>query len=171
MTKTADAPPVFVRTASKRDLPHVQSLLVETWHDTYDEIFGFATVKEITDEWHAIEALEKRLSVPASEFIVADDGTNLHAMAFAAQREKTVELHQLYVLPGSQGRGIGTQLMQEVFFCFDSATDIQLDVHPENENAIAFYQSGGFEEVGRMEVPGPGGLSIPHVILSRKLDS
>lgn len=162
--------PVFIRTASKKDLPAIQALLRETWHTTYDTIFGVEVVDQITQEWHSIEAMEERLARPMSEFIVADDGKSLHGIAFAAQKEKTVTLFQMYVLPDSQGQGTGTQLMQELFFCFDSADQIQLDVHPDNHNAVGFYRSGGFEEIGKMEVAGPDDLAIPHIIMSRKLD-
>ena len=31
---------MFVRTASSRDIEAVRALLVETWHDTYDAIYG-----------------------------------------------------------------------------------------------------------------------------------
>ncbi len=31
---------MFVRTASERDVPAIRALLVETWHDTYDPIYG-----------------------------------------------------------------------------------------------------------------------------------
>ena len=162
--------PVFIRTATRRDLSAIRNLLVKTWHATYDDIFGSEVVTKITDKWHSIEALEAKLAAPLSEFIVADDGKSIHAMAFASQNEKTVELHQLYVLPASQGKGIGTELMQELFFCFDGADTMKLDVHPHNTNAVGFYRSGGFSEIGKCDVAGPDGIVIPHVILARKLD-
>ena len=31
---------MFVRTAGERDLAEVRALLVETWHATYDAIYG-----------------------------------------------------------------------------------------------------------------------------------
>jgi hypothetical protein len=31
---------VFIRTAGERDLDEIRTLLVETWHDTYDGIYG-----------------------------------------------------------------------------------------------------------------------------------
>ena len=163
--------PVFVRTATARDIPAIRDLLVETWHATYDPIFGNQIVTAITDEWCSLDALNAKLSIPASEFIVADDGKVIHAMAYAVQQAKTVQLHQLYVRPASQGKGIGTELMQELFFCFDSADRMELDVHPENAGAIGFYAAGGFSETGKIAVEGPNGLSIPHVVLARRLDS
>ena len=42
---------MWVRTASKRDLPAISRLLGETWHATYDAIYGAERVGEITGEW------------------------------------------------------------------------------------------------------------------------
>lgn len=162
--------PVYIRTATKRDLPAIHDLLVETWHATYDPAFGEETVFAITNEWCSVQALVVKLTVPASEFIIADDGAMIHAMAYAVQQDNTVQLHQLYVRPASQGKGIGTKMMQELFFCFDSASRMELDVHPENHSAIGFFTAGGFTETGKIAVEGPGDLVIPHVVLGRKLD-
>jgi hypothetical protein len=74
----------FVRTAGERDIKAVRELLVETWHATYDAIYGADRVTEITDDWHSIASLKNRLTRPGSEFLVADDGKRLAGMAFAA---------------------------------------------------------------------------------------
>lgn len=162
--------PTYIRTASQRDIPAIRHLLVETWHATYDGIIGPDAVTRIAKVWFDPAVLERRLSVPASEFIVADDGKSIHAVAYAVQKDKTVKLHQLYVRPDSQGRGIGTRMMQELFFCFDSADRMELNVHAANAGAIGFYKAGGFEEAGEAELEGPDGLSLLHKVLSRKLD-
>ena len=78
---------MFVRTASERDLAAIRSLLVETWHATYDEIYGPARVTEITDECHCISALRARLTCPNSEFLVADDGKEIGGVAFAVAED------------------------------------------------------------------------------------
>lgn len=162
-------PAAFVRTASRRDLSAIRDLLVETWHATYDSIYGAAKVKEINDEWHATAALEKRLSMPHSEFVVADDGKILLGMAFASQREKRVTLHQLYVSPSAQGRNIGTDLLQEIIFCFDGANEISLEVDPANTGAIRFYEAFGFEKSGETANCGAEGSGIPAAVYSMKI--
>ena len=157
---------MFVRTASARDIEAVRALLVETWHDTYDAIYGPQRVTEITDEWHAIPVLESRLTQPHSEFLVADDGTRIGGMAFAAAADegKTVVLHQLYVLPALQGRGIGGLLLDEVESCFPDAGTVRLDVVEANERAVLFYQAQGFAQVGEDERDGER-----HLILERPI--
>ncbi|MGO4832940.1 N-acetyltransferase family protein, partial [Rhizobiaceae sp. 2RAB30] len=107
---------MFIRTASERDLPSIRTLLVETWHATYDGIYGAERVTEITDRWHSIAALKARLVKPRSEFLVADDGKEIGGMAFASADAdgRTVELRSLYVRPRHQGRGIGGLLLEEM---------------------------------------------------------
>lgn len=149
---------MFVRTASARDLQAIRALLVETWHDTYDAIYGAERVTEITDEWHSLASLEARLVQPNSEFLVADDGERICGVAFAtADEDAAVTLHQLYVLPAFQGKGIGGLLLDEVESCFPEATKVRLEVEEANEKAVAFYLSQGFAKVG-MATPGPAAI-------------
>ncbi len=162
---------MFVRTAGERDLDAVRDLLVETWHDTYDPIYGAGKVTEITDEWHSVAALAKRLVQPNADFLVADDGTRLGGMAYAATKAggKTVMLHQLYVRPGLQGRGIGGMLLDEIIESFPDADRIRLEVEAANARAIAFYLTQGFVEVGRTENCGADESGLPALIFERSL--
>jgi ribosomal protein S18 acetylase RimI-like enzyme len=121
---------MFVRTAGERDLKAVRDLLVETWHATYDDIYGVEKVNQITGEWHSLAALRARIDKPRSEFVLADDGRAIAGMAFASVVDggKTVMLHQLYVRPAMQGRGIGGLLLDEVESAFPEAEKVRLEV-------------------------------------------
>lgn len=141
---------MFVRTAGERDLAAIRALLVETWHATYDAIYGAAKVTEITDEGHSIASLKARLTKPVSEFLVADDGKRIGGVAFAESTDsgKMVVLRQLYVLPSLQGRGIGGMLLDEIIESFPEADSIRLEVEAQNTRAIAFYEANGFVRPG-----------------------
>lgn len=161
----------FIRTASRRDLPAVRALLVETWHDTYDSIHGAARVSEITDTWHSLEALEARLGQPNSEFVIADNGSAIAGMAYAVSGEEGRALHlqQLYVLPARQRMGIGTALLAEIEDCFPEAGDIRLEVEEANAAAIAFYAANGFSRLGRTDERGESAGSLPALIYGKTL--
>ena len=137
---------MFVRTAGERDLVAVRALLVETWHATYDAVYGAAKVTEITDDWHSIVSLRSRLTRPNSEFLVADDGKRIGGMAFAAATAdaKVIMLNQLYVHPDCQRRGIGQALLDEIEASFSEARTLRVEVEEANGGAIAFYRSTGF---------------------------
>src|SRR5690606_32342015 len=100
-------------------------------------------VREITEEWHSVRALKARLDRPHSEFLIADSGEAIVGMAFASATDRgdTVMLHQLYVRPDHQGRGVGSLLLDEIQDCFPEARKVRLEVEEENQKAIGFYLS------------------------------
>jgi len=163
---------MFIRTASERDLPAIRALLVETWHATYDAIYGAECVTEITNDWHSIVSLKARLVKPNSEFLIADDGKEIAGMAFASTDEsgKTVMLHQLYVLPKHQRHGIGGLLLDEVMGCFPDAGTIRLEVEPANTRAVAFYRAYGFVETGPAANDGKEQSTGSALVFERPLD-
>ena len=162
---------MFVRTASSRDLPAIRALLVETWHDTYDAIYGKDRVTQINDVWHSTTSLGERLSLPRSEFLVADDGSMIGGMAFATAEDegKTLVLQQLYVAPSCQGQGIGGLLLDEVESCFPEAGTVRLLVEERNAKAVSFYLEQGFSQVGKIDQDVVGGPSEPALILERPI--
>ncbi|CAM5601691.1 hypothetical protein MAUB1S_10181 [Mycolicibacterium aubagnense] len=152
---------MFVRTASERDLDAVSALLAETWHATYDAIYGAERVNEITSQWHTPASLKARLTQPNSEFLVADDGKTIAGVAFAAATDdpKVVKLRQLYVLPVFQHKGIGSMLLEEIEESFPEAHTLRLEVEGANAPAIRFYKAKGFveaEQTGNGDVSGAG---------------
>ena len=161
---------MFVRTASERDLPAIRALLIETWHATYDHIYGAERVTAITDDWHSILSLKARLTGPNSEFLVADDGKTISGMAFATAVEdgKTVMLHQLYVAPARQGAGLGVVLLREIEESFPDAHLVRLEVEEANAGAVGFYRAHGFTEAGRTANCGGGQSGIPALILKSR---
>ncbi|RAX39072.1 GNAT family N-acetyltransferase [Rhizobium tropici] len=162
----------FVRTASEQDLEKVRALLGETWHATYDRIYGPEKVSELHASWHSTASLKARLANKNSEFLVADDGKTIGGMGYAAMSKemtKTVMLHMLYVSPKHQREGIGRDIFAELETCFPDAEIMRLEVDPQNEAAIAFYQAHGFVEVGRTENCGSGQSGIPALIFEKPL--
>ena len=162
----------FVRTAGKNDLEAVSELLAETWHATYDGIYGEDRVAEITGSWHSPSALAPRVSRPQSEFIVADDGERLGGMAFAASSDrdrKLVMLHQLYVRPDCQGRGIGRTLLREIEDAFPDAERLRVEVEAANGPAVRFWRANGFEPAGWTQNCGGADPGVPADIYEKRL--
>lgn len=136
---------LVIRDAEAADLPAVRALLVETWHATYDAIYGWQRVAEITNAWHSLENLKAQLGRDEGVFLVALVGEEIVATASARQeRDRAALLTRLYVLPNRQGVGIGRTLLQVALACFPDAPVARLEVESQNEPAIAFYERMGF---------------------------
>lgn len=162
----------FVRTAGEQDLEKVRALLGETWHATYDRIYGAEKVSELHASWHSPASLKARLANKNSEFLVADDGRTIGGMGYAAmstELTKTVMLHMLYVGPRYQRQGVGRDIFAELETCFPDAEIMRLEVDPQNEPALAFYKAHGFVEVGHADNSGQGQSGLPTLIFEKPL--
>jgi ribosomal protein S18 acetylase RimI-like enzyme len=136
---------LIIRDAEAADLPAVRALLVETWHATYDGIYGWRRVAEITNAWHSLENLSQQLGRESGAFLVGLVGDELVATSSARlERDRAALLTRLYVLPQYQGVGIGRTLLQVTLACFPQAPVARLEVESQNEPAIAFYERMGF---------------------------
>ena len=136
---------LIIRDATSADLPAVRALLVETWHATYDGIYGWRRVAEITNAWHSLDALAAQLGRESGVFLVALIGEEVVGTASArSEPDHAALLTRLYVLPARQGEGIGRTLLQVALACFPDAPVARLEVESQNELAIAFYERMGF---------------------------
>ncbi len=160
---------IFIRSAMVSDLAAVKALLRASWHHTYDATYGAEKVRQITDEWHSIAALAANLKKPWSEFLVADSGEALWGVAFASQSsEDYTMIHQLYVAPDAVGRGIGVQLLQEIFDAFPEAKSFRLEVDEANDNAVGFYRNFGFTEISCIANCGSDGSNMPAIVMEKR---
>jgi len=163
----------FVRTAGERDLAKVRTLLVDSFHATYDGIHGAARVDELIAHLFSPAALKVRLARKNAEFLVADDGRDIGGMGYAAMSQeltKTVTLHLLYVRKALQRQSIGRDIFAELETCFPAAEIMRLEVEPQNASAIAFYKAHGFTEIGRNENGAPGQSGIPSLVFEKTLE-
>ncbi len=160
----------MIRPVRESDLPAIRDLLVETWHATYDAIYGVERVNEITDEWHSLPALKWRLDRPDAIFLVAEAEGRIAAMAFAAPSGSLkAKLHQLYVSPTSQGRGLGRDLLAAVESELSTVRTLELEVEEANAPARRFYERHGFRQVGTTPNCGAKNSGIPALVYEKSL--
>lgn len=160
---------MWVRTAGPDDLAAIRSLLDDSWHDTYDALYGPEKVAEIVDDWFSPARLKDRLTLPQSEFLVSDTGEMLVGVAFARASDKNVHLDQLYVRPGYQGQRIGLGLLVEMENSFPGCETMTLEVDSRNAGAIRFYDSYGFERDSETENCGQSDSGIPAIIMKKQI--
>jgi N-acetylglutamate synthase-like GNAT family acetyltransferase len=139
----------LIRPARRYELAAIRALLVETWHDTYDAIYGAARVTEITEEWHSLDNLARGFDREAHAFLVAEaaDGTIAGTASATLREEGCVTLGRLYVGPARQARGVGTALLNACEAYFPEARLMRLEVETRNEKGRAFYARRGFAEL------------------------
>jgi ribosomal protein S18 acetylase RimI-like enzyme len=159
-----------IRPAALSDLPAVSALLAETWHATYDDLYGAERVADITRRWHSIDALAQGLGRPDTCFLVAlAKGDVTGTISVVRRPDGTLELKRLYVLPQAQGGGIGSRLLAAALAVFPDAPAIGLEVEPANAQAIRFYERKGFTVNGKTSDCTGSGDRIPALVMTRAL--
>jgi ribosomal protein S18 acetylase RimI-like enzyme len=146
---------LIVRPVTPADISAVRVMLIDTWHATYDSLYGAAKVADITSRWHNIEALSAQIAQPDSQFLLTEEDGHVRASSYAARLgdEDAVQLYRLYVHPRAQGRA----LMNATLAPFEDVAVQRLEVEPRNRQAITFYEREGFRLAG--SIPDCGGSS------------
>ncbi|MBV9755388.1 MAG: GNAT family N-acetyltransferase [Hyphomicrobiales bacterium] len=138
----------LIRPVRRDELAGIRDLLVETWHDTYDAIYGVERVTEITNAWHGLDRLARGLEREAHVFLVAESsGTLLGTASANLGPDGLVTLGRLYVRPGCQGQGLGTAMLRACETWFPQGRSMRLEVETKNAKARSFYAKRGFAEL------------------------
>lgn len=165
--------PYRIRSAFPADLAGVRDLLIETWHDTYDGLYGAPVVDAICQRWHSLGTLTLQADQAGTAFLVAI-GRDRMLLATSLAMISTVDvecvdLQRLYVLPQAQGHGVGRALLRETLARYPAARTVRLEVEPRNLRAIAFYESEGFVRVGMIEHGSDAGGRWNALLMQKRL--
>ncbi|EJF90742.1 GNAT family N-acetyltransferase [Bartonella tamiae] len=146
---------MWIRTASKDDIDAICNLIRETLHASYDALIGKDMVEQRLRENYTTELINKCLTRPFCEYVVADDGEEIHGVAYAVQGaikgdSDIAMLFQLCVKPESQKQGLGQRLLIEIEEAFPSARKLRVHLHQNNNNAKDFFIAQGYKELNKL---------------------
>jgi ribosomal protein S18 acetylase RimI-like enzyme len=139
-------------------MAHIQK---EGWLTTYPNVeYGITTSDILTKDFDSSARIQQRLKWLHEEgettfSWVARLNSRVVGYCSVEKKEAANKIAALYVLPGFQGRGIGSRLLWQALGWLGGHKNITLGVVSYNQRAINFYQKFGFEmgEPVRHEVP------------------
>lgn len=135
---------VTLRRATPLDAGAVASLGAEVLPATYGPIDP-ALARHQLDTWWAEEVLAERIAALPHWVAESADGT-VHGVSDLGRLDGRPVVWKMYLRPVSQGHGLGRQLLARAV-AEAAGEDVWLDVFAENERALGFYRSQGFEVV------------------------
>lgn len=165
---------VFILKATEKDFEKIRDIAYKTWPVVYGEILSAAQLDYMLATFYSDEALRENLLHKKHHFIMAFDGDNV--LGFASYQhhysgKNKTHLHKIYVLPETQGRGVGKLLMEAVI---DAAKGNHSDTLSLNVNrfnkALDFYQKVGFEIVAEVNIELEHGYLMEDYIMERKIE-
>ena len=124
-------------------LPIIIALTKKIWPDAYGEILSKAQLEYMIDKFYNEVALRESMQKGHVFYLAQDDNdkyVGFLSYEINCESQKT-KIHKIYVLPETQGTGLGRQ-----FFELVNQKAIFLNVNKYN-NAIHFYNKLGFTKV------------------------
>lgn len=151
---------IAYRDAVRADGPELAEMAKRAFVETFGTLYRAADLAAFLDASFGAHGLPSQLDDPAYRVRVATEAeriigfAKLGPIAFpGAWPADAVELHQLYVLGGWHGEGVGPALMDWALAAArgQGAGTLLLSVFVDNHRAQRFYTRYGFREVGRYE--------------------
>ena len=146
------------RDAAPADGPSLAAMARVSFTETFGHLYAAQDLATFLDRTFGPDGLPAQIDDPAYRIRVAIEDDKIVGFAKIGPvvfpgdwPPRAIELHQLYVLSGRHGSGIGPVLMD---WALDTArrqgaSDMLLSVWTDNHRARAFYERRGFVEVGR----------------------
>jgi ribosomal protein S18 acetylase RimI-like enzyme len=146
---------VHLRLLAKDELLLIQKIAQHTWPSTFAGILSIEQIDYMLNWMYDLQLLESQMDKGHGFLVAEEDGA---AIGFAGYELNHLagslsKLHKLYLLPSSQGKGVGKALLLEVAKRAREARQksLVLNVNKQNKKAIDFYRVLGFVTI-RQEV-------------------
>jgi ribosomal protein S18 acetylase RimI-like enzyme len=148
---------ITYRPATPADGPALAEMAKRSFSETFGTLYRASDLAAFLDAAFGATGLPSQIDDPAYTIRVARDGdaivgfAKLGPIAFPGEwPPDAIELHQLYVLGGWHGEGVGPALMDWTIAeaRAQKKSEMILSVYIDNHRARRFYERYGFTEIG-----------------------
>ena len=143
-----------IEKATTQHINEIISLAKLTWQASYLSIITQEQIDYMLDLFYHPTNLQEQMQKPTHHFHIAQEHQQILGYTHALEEYSILKLSKLYVLPNSQGKGIGKALLDNVvLLAKELQTEaIELNVNRANK-AKEFYLSQGFRIIKEVDIP------------------
>jgi diamine N-acetyltransferase len=164
---------ITIKTAGITDIKTIQDIAHATWPITYGEILSKEQLDYMMDLIYSDDSLMKQIQKQEQLFYMIFDASLI--MAFIAiehkyKNEAVTRIHKIYLLPETQGKGIGTLILAEIekLAIENNSELLSLNVNRFNK-ALSFYNKQGFEIVAEENIAIGNGYLMEDFRMEKKI--
>lgn len=161
-----------IRKAGPADTALINSLAAMVWEPTYREILTKAQLDYMFEMMYSHASLQEQLQHKGHQFLLAQEGSSFYGFASYELNCKpgATKIHKLYVLPESQGRGVGALLLKAIEREAAAAGNIAITLNVNRFNkAFHFYTKKGFTKTGEEDIHIGNGYLMEDFIMEKQL--
>ena len=145
---------INIKKAVLADAITIHKLAHQIYFPTYTGVLGQDQMEFMLEKSYTEVALQQSMHLGEDFFIVYDDCLPVGFMSLRVKDEKILRIEKLYLLPETQGLGVGKK---SIDFALNEASLrgkslVELNVNRGNK-AYYFYLKMGFEVVELVDIP------------------
>jgi ribosomal protein S18 acetylase RimI-like enzyme len=159
--------------ATPQDYQIIQNIAYETWPHTYGDILSKAQLDYMLEAFYSIKALTDNVDNKGHHFILMKEQEC--CLGFASyennfRNQSTTRIHKIYVLPQTQGKGVGKKLIAAIERIANEhkSTSLSLNVNRHN-SALSFYQKIGFKITTQEDIELDYGYLMEDYVMQKEL--
>ncbi len=136
-----------IHEASPLEIPIIQSLIQRIWKPTYRDILSEDQMDYMMERMYDSQTLQDQMSSGHTFLLLNEDSSPVGFAGYELNYpEKNVcKLHKIYLLPETQGKGLGRMLLNAVAEQAKGAGQYSLLLNVNRYNkAFDFYKAYGF---------------------------
>lgn len=163
---------IHIVKASVTDLKTITEIAHKTWPLTYGEILSQPQLDYMLKAFYSESALRANIE-NGQEFILAKE-TDI-VLGFASfehhyEDGNTTKIHKIYILPETQGKGIGKLLIDAItqFAKENDSATLLLNVNRFNK-ALTFYQKLGFKIIQEIDIELEQGYLMEDYVMEKEI--
>ncbi|BFM44718.1 GNAT family N-acetyltransferase [Flavobacterium sp. CFS9] len=163
---------IAISEATVSDIKQIQHIVDITWPITYGEILSKEQLDYMLALFYSEEALTEQFAKGEQLFYRVDEGASTVGFIGIEHQYKgqaITKIHKIYLLPETQGKGIGKKVMEEIerLGAENNSNALSLNVNRFNP-AIGFYKKIGFEVIGESDLDIGNGYLMEDFVMEKK---
>lgn len=164
---------ITISIATYCDYRTIQEIAYQTWPDTYGAILSKEQLDFMLAAFYSEAALIADVVSKGHCFLLAKEDDVV--LGFACyehnyQQNNRTRIHKIYVLPQTQGKGIGNTLIGHIeeLAIENHSTALSLNVNRFNK-AYTFYQKKGFKVIQEVDIEIGHGYLMEDYVMEKQL--
>jgi GNAT superfamily N-acetyltransferase len=161
-----------IHEASPLEIEVIRAMIQRIWKPTYREILSEEQMDYMLDRMYNAVTLQEQMDAGHVFLILSEDNSPVGFAGYECdyKTEGTCKLHKIYLLPETQGKGLGKMLLHAVVDKAKEAGQQRLLLNVNRYNkARQFYRNSGFEVIAEEDIDIGSGYYMNDYIMELSL--
>ncbi len=159
--------------ATEKDFETIKFIAENTWFDTFGDILSNSQINYMLSMMYNLDSLKNQTEKLNHIFLLARENENNYGyLSYELDYQKIgkTKIHKIYILPQTQGKGIGKILIDEIteIALSNQQNILCLNVNRFNK-AIGFYEKIGFKTIGQENIDIGDGFLMEDFIMEKAI--